>query len=182
MVSNFRTLKVFGFLLGGLFAVVAWVRTYDVQLLARDKQKLAQQETIAWVNDFSWGNFSSLLAGFYRQNGYEVEEVNGGRGNIVDLLLRRDGKKTLVHCNHWKEFEVNVRTVKKLYRAQIQEGADKAVLITCGDYTKSALAFAEGKSLKLIAGNHCVEMVQQVQRNLRASGVPLPEVLMRKAA
>src|SRR4051794_16651818 len=85
---------------------------------------IPQQKNIAWLNEFSWGNVTSLLASFYRQNGYQVEEL--GKDEVFDLALRRDGKKTLVQCRQWESLNADVRMVRKLHRAQFAAKADKA--------------------------------------------------------
>jgi restriction system protein len=50
---------------------------------------------------------------------------------------------TLVQCKHWKIRKVGVKIARELYDLVASEKADGGILITSGQYTQDAHAFAE---------------------------------------
>jgi restriction system protein len=111
----------------------------------------------------TWTELESLVAEAYRCRGYAVLET-GRRGpdGGVDLVVERDGKH-LVQCKHWKAYRVGVKEVHELFGLVAGEPADGGILVTSGDFTQEARAFAAGKSLQLIDGAQLMELVRSVQ-------------------
>ncbi|NLO90597.1 MAG: restriction endonuclease, partial [Elusimicrobia bacterium] len=68
------------------------------------------------IQAMSWQDFEVLISEYYKRLGYAVEETGGGGPDGgVDLILRRDGEKTLVQCKHWKAYRIGVSVVRELY-------------------------------------------------------------------
>jgi restriction system protein len=101
--------------------------------------------------------FERLLAGFYREQGYEVEHNGtGGKGFAfdggVDLRLRKDGRLTLVQCKRDSVFQTEHNVVNELLGIKINEGADEAIVITSGEFTAAARRFGSQGHVRLIDG------------------------------
>jgi restriction system protein len=106
----------------------------DVELL---NSKLAD------LNGFE---FERLMALYFRDNGYLVEEVGvGGNDGGVDLVLKdREGAKTAVQLKCYQDANiVRVQTVRELVGAKRNYGCLYALLITTSDLTRPAAAEAE---------------------------------------
>ena len=118
----------------------------------------------------TWREFEMLLGEFYRQQGHAVAEL-GGRGadGGVDLVLRKDGRKTLVQCKHWKAFSVGVPTVRELLGAMTANGADAGQVVTSGRFTQQAREFAAGQAITLIDGPQLESMLNAARQ---ARGTP----------
>lgn len=57
----------------------------------------------------SWQQFETLVGEGFRRRGYSVKETGGGGPyGSVDLVLSKNGEKTLVQCKQWKAFKVGV--------------------------------------------------------------------------
>jgi restriction system protein len=51
----------------------------------------------------------------FRRQGYTVEETSlGGADGGIDLILRKDGRRTLVQCKQWKRQRVGVNIVREM--------------------------------------------------------------------
>jgi restriction system protein len=112
------------------------------------------------------GDFESLLATHYRQQGYQVEHCGtGGTRAIfdggIDLKLRRDDQYILVQCKHWNAKQVPHNDVHQLLGIMVNEGATGAILITSGEFTKAAIEAAtrqgrvqliDGEELRVMLG------------------------------
>ena len=118
-----------------------------------------------------WDRFETLLAVYYRGQGYDVEHCGtGGAGRRfdggIDLKLRRPGEYLLVQCKHWNAKQVPHNDVHQLLGLMLNEDATGGILVTSGEFT----AAAKQAALKL--GR--VRLVEG--QELRSMLGPLPEV------
>src|SRR5579859_5766027 len=112
----------------------------------------------------SWEETEELLAAFYGQHGYAVEEVGrSGPYRGFDLALWKNGKKTLCQCRHWQVAWIDELTVHQLYRVQTAERAHRSIMITHGKFTSGARSFDAENGMELIDGARCAEMLRHLQ-------------------
>jgi restriction system protein len=105
------------------------------------------------VRALRWSQFETLVATAFRRIGYDVHERGGaGPDGGVDLVLREEGKTTLVQCKHWKRRQVGVAIVRELYGVMDHELADAGIIVTSGTFTLDAEEFARGKNIELLNG------------------------------
>ncbi len=115
--------------------------------------KKTRQSGGANLGSLSWRQFEELLAGYFRERGFEVITNTGaGPDGGVDLLLRRGGELHLVQCKHWRAQKVPVSTVRELLGLIAAEGAAGGFVVTSGAFTADARAFANGRNIELIDG------------------------------
>lgn len=108
------------------------------------------QDVLASV---SWREFEMLVGQFFREKGYKVSETADGADGGIDLRLTASDFKTyLVQCKHWKASKVPVTVVRELYGVMAAEHAAGAFVVTSGQFTDDAQAFASGKNIQLIDG------------------------------
>jgi restriction system protein len=159
---------LFGVIFGGTFALVCLAAGFKGwQMRQRHQAFLTEHVDIGRLNSLSWQAFENQVAEVYRQQGYFVEETGGGGGDGgIDLILHRNGQKSVVQCKRWKTYKVSVQPIRELFGVMTAEGADRAIFITSGIYTNEALHFAEGKPLELIDGEQFAVMMRQFQNNL----------------
>ena len=80
----------------------------------------------------------------FRLQGYQVTENHaGGTDGGIDLILRKGNEKFLVQCKQWKAFTVAVTIVRELYGVMAAERAVGGFVVTSGQFTKDAEAFAK---------------------------------------
>ena len=159
---------LFGVFFGGIFALVCLAAGFKGwQMRKRQQAFLKENVDINWVNRLSWQSFEHQVAEVYRQQGYSVEETgSGGSDGGIDLILHRNGQKTVVQCKRWKTYKVGVKLLRELFGVMTAGGADRAIFITSGIFTNEALQFAEGKPLELIDGEQFAAMMRQFQNIL----------------
>lgn len=150
--------------LSGAAAVVSAVRSLS------NSRLLDTQSDLESLRRLSWREFEDLVGEAYRRRGYGVEKTGGGGADGgVDLILRKNNEKTLVQCKRWKTYKVGVDKVRELFGVVTAENADRGILVTCGRFTKEALAFQSGKPLTLIDGQALVQLVLNVQKDKPSS-------------
>ena len=126
---------------------------------------LDQQQGLVTIRALTWQNFESLVGEAFRRQGYSVVQHGGAAPDGgIDLVLAKGGAKAVVQCKRWRERQIGVMLVRELYGGMTAEGANEAILVTCGEYTGDARRFAEGKPIRLINGEALLEMVRTVQQ------------------
>ncbi len=71
-------------------------------LKARHRRRLLDtRTTLESLAAGGWRQFELLVGEAFRRQGYAVEETGlGGADGGIDLILRKDGRRTLVQCKH----------------------------------------------------------------------------------
>lgn len=138
----------------------------------KTRHLLEQQTSIESLRALPWKRFEDLLGEAYRRQGYRVEEtLGGGADGGVDLMLRKDGRTTLVQCKRWKQ-SVPVQTVRELYGVLIDRAAAGAKLVATTTFTPDAIAFAAGKPIELIGSTALLELIRGVQTSGNIAAQP----------
>ncbi len=97
-------------------------------------------------HEMSWAEFERLLALYFRDQGYEVNEVGiGGNDGGVDLVIRdRRGEKTAVQAKCYADHHlVPVQMVRELVAAKRNHDCILTLLVTTSDLTGPAKKEAE---------------------------------------
>lgn len=116
------------------------------------------------IRNMSWQDFELLVGEAFRRKGFEVNENGGGGADGgIDLVLTKNGKKSIVQCKRWKTFSIGVPLIRELYGVMTAERANDCIFVSSGNYTAEARLFAEDKPIWLIDGSELLEMVAGVQ-------------------
>ncbi|MCL1532389.1 restriction endonuclease [Xanthomonas nasturtii] len=166
----------------GMFAPLAWTLLGVCWLAAlfsylgtRSRRRfLATRTSLESLAAGGWRQFEQLVGEAFRRQGYSVEETGlGGADGGIDLILRKDGRRTLVQCKQWKRQQVGVSVVREMFGLLAHHQAHAVKIACIGTYTKDAERFAEGKPIELIGGEQLLEMILAVQ--LHAAEQPTPQ-------
>lgn len=122
-------------------------------------RRLASLEKLRAV---PWRQFESLVGAYYRSEGYSVFEngVPGPDGGI-DLVLVKNGQRTLVQCKKFRDRNVTVNHVRELLGVMHDEGAAKGILVTTAEFTADAMALGLRHAvLDLVPGPRFAQLIQ----------------------
>lgn len=129
------------------------------------------------VERMSWRSIKRLAVDSYRQQGYEVRELDDAGAHAgADLVLTKSTQRLLVSCKHWKSRKIGEKIVRELYGTMAAQNATGAILISCGSVSLDASRFANLGHIKL------VDAVQLQQQLLQAQPVWREAPLPRSAA
>lgn len=81
----------------------------------------------------------------------------------MDLVLSNNADKMLMQCKQWKAFKVGVDTVRKLYGVMVADGDAAGIVLTSGNFTQDAEAFAAGRNIRLINGDVLMKLLHEVR-------------------
>jgi restriction system protein len=88
--------------------------------------------------------------------------------------VRRNNETHLVQCKQWRAFKVGVEVVRELYGVMAAQGAAGGFVVTSGQFTVDARAFAEGRNVRLIDGAKLFGMLQQARQSLAHTRSEVP--------
>ena len=149
-----------------LVAGTCWLAALLSFFSQKKRQKLLEaQSGLDTLRAMSWRELEQLVSEAYRRMGYHVQETGqGGADGGIDLFLRRGDQATLVQCKHWRTQRVGAPVVREQFGLLTHHRAAAVIIVTTGDFTPEARAFAQGKPIDLVAGPDLLVLVQSVQR------------------
>lgn len=160
----------------GLGAIASFVRRQRGKRLVRNVRLHSNG-----LDKVSWSEFELLVSTLLRNEGFAVtDNFNFGPDGGVDQVLRKNGKKYLVQCKHWKAQKVGVSVVREMFGLMVAEGAEEVWIVTSGSFTQDAIKFADGKSIKLIDGTELEHLARTDVRSTQ-SEIPLEPKISRQA-
>lgn len=125
---------------------------------------LDDQSSLDTIRSMSWQEFELLVAEAFKRKGFVVKQNgDGGADGGIDLILTKNGKKSIVQCKRWKTFSVGVPLIRELFGVMTAERANDCIFVSSGNYTAEARMFAEGKPIWLIDGSELLNLVSSVQ-------------------
>lgn len=172
LFSQSRAVEIFSL---GWLAICAFAALLSHIGARRRQQLLASRTGLESLAALGWPDFERLVGEAFRREGYEVEESGlGGADGGIDLVLRRDGRRTLVQCKQWRRQKLPVNVVREMYGLLAHHGADQVCIAALGGFTPDAARFAQGKPIRLIGGAELLAMIQAVQaRDAGAARAPV---------
>lgn len=153
--------KILQYVIPSAFIIGAGVSIFKSK--ARSKL-LDHQSSLETIRAMSWQEFELLVGEAFKRKGFEVKENGGGGADGgIDLILNKNGKKSIVQCKRWKTFSIGVPLIRELYGVMTAERANDCIFVSSGNYTAEARLFAEGKPIWLIDGAELLDLVSSVQ-------------------
>ncbi len=134
-----------GLLLGaGVIAMVLagmyfWRSRRDTRLLAADLPALDR---------LSGEAFEEHVAVRFRGLGYRVKLTPNGADFGADLVLEKDGARTVVQAKRWKN-DVGVKAVQEVVAAKAHYRAQHALVVTNSRFTTQAIQLARSNGVEL---------------------------------
>lgn len=120
------------------------------RVLADDRATKAAFESRAQLAALSPEQFERWCANQLRAAGYHVTNVAGQADHGVDLIAKKDDVTVVVQCKRYVgKRQVTEPQIRDLFGAMHDHGADRAMVVTAGDFTPQARAWAEGKPIDL---------------------------------
>ncbi len=122
---------------------------------------------LAAVRQLSWHDFERYLTEYYRRLGYQARHTGSPSGDGgIDILLQSPTETIFVQCKQWHTYKVGPAPVRELLGSITSEKAHRGILITSGQFSTQAHAFAQkNPALQLIDGPQLEKMIAEIQTN-----------------
>ena len=160
-----KALATFGqYLLPLAFIIGAGVSAYGQQKRARLLEDVQEGSDASVLNGMSWREFEMLVGEAFRRGGYSVIETGGGGADGgVDLVLHKNGVKSLVQCKQWKARNVGVSVIRELNGVMAVAGAAQGFVVTSGVFSNDAINFAASCNIELVDGTELKKIISTVR-------------------
>jgi restriction system protein len=121
------------------------------------KRKLTDIEILSsTIEELNGEEFERLVAMYYEDQGYKPQIVGGSGDHEVDIILTdpKENYKIAVQCKHWRTKNVGNNIILRLSAGKRVHKCLDAWCITTSNYTKDAIAAAEGLNIRILNGLH----------------------------
>ena len=135
----------------------------------KEEQALQRESEIAEIigtdiNSLSGIEFEKVCQQLVESMGFETETTKASGDGGIDLIAYNHqpllSGKYIIQCKRYSG-SVGEPIIRDLYGVVTSERANKGILMTTGYFTKSAIAFADGKPIELIDGGGIHDLLSQ---------------------
>lgn len=134
--------------IAGIF--VPAVRRYGQYICARDAYVVWERRTrVEFWRSLSGRSFERELAAAFERQGFAVELTPPSGDKGIDIVLRRNGRTTIVQCKATAK-PVGPAVARELYGTLLASGADDAILAATAGVTRAAREFLEDKPIRVV--------------------------------
>lgn len=120
-----------------------------------------------WLK-LSGSDFERQLADLYRRVGYSAAVTAGSGDQGVDIVLTRNGKRTIVQCKEHSK-PVGPAVARELYGSLVASDADSAILACTSGFTIGVFDFVRNKPIELVDVETIVRMQETLNLEQRHS-------------
>lgn len=139
-----KYLAPFALLLAGL---LSWIRKRRRTKMLFETE--ARSET-APLQALSWREFEQLVGAHFERRGCTVGFTPSGADGGVDIVAKKGAEIFLIQCKQWRATKVGVGVVRELFGVMAARGATGGYVVSIGEFTDDARAFASGRNIELI--------------------------------
>ncbi|AZS15347.1 restriction endonuclease [Paenibacillus lutimineralis] len=128
---------------------------------------------IADIDKMEGVQFEQYLGHLFRAQGYKAEVTKATGDYGADLLIQKNGKKTVVQAKRYSK-NVGIKAVQEAQAAIAHYGASEAWVVTNSDFTTAAYDLAKSNRVRLINREALVEMIL----SMNPGTAPAPKAVM----
>ena len=118
--------------------------------IRQEAERARRRELRDYWMSLDGDEFEQEMGILYRNLGYRVESTPKSGDQGIDLILRKNGKTTVVQCKSHKA-PVGPAIVRELFGSMVAFSADNAILACTGGFTRGVKEFVRGKPIALIS-------------------------------
>jgi hypothetical protein len=107
-------------------------------------------ELLEQLRSIDWFQFEKLVGLVYRKLGYTVTSGGANPDGGIDLVIEKDGQRSVVQCKQWKTWNVGVKAAREFLGALTDAGIPKGIFITLCGYTGEAKQLADKHGIEII--------------------------------
>jgi restriction system protein len=127
--------------------LVAAVGAVRLMLWVAEQRRIARSG-IAEIDLMTGVEFEQRLAFLFRELGYRVEQTRARGDYGADLVVARDGIKTVIQAKRWTK-RVGVKAVQEAVAAKPVYGCERAMVVTNSRFTAQARTLADANQVAL---------------------------------
>ena len=103
---------------------------------------------LSQIDRMEGAEFEEFLAAYFESRGYRVKVIGGTGDYGADLVMKKDGEKTVVQAKRYKS-KVGVAAIQQVIAAKAYYRADRCIAATNSYFTKEAKNLAGRTGVEL---------------------------------
>ena len=145
-------IALIAFALSGL-ALTAWLRrNYRARPVIEAEDRSANQ-----LSKLRWRDFAKLVLQVMHARGYRISNEDGLPADGIptdgsDIVLERDGVRTLLSCKYGSGAVVGAQALLGLAKSATLRGTGEVIVVTPGRFDEEAARIARQQNIELIDG------------------------------
>jgi len=143
------------------FVFILIVALIKLLLLWNEKKRL-ERSGVNDIDQMDGKTFEKYLEVLFKKLGYKVERTRYVGDYGADLVVRKDGIKTIIQAKRYKK-NVGVKAVQEAVAAKGYYKCDEAMVVTNSFYTKQAKELAKANRVKLWNRNDLVSTLLSIR-------------------
>lgn len=143
------------------FAFILLVAVIKILYLWYKKKRLARSG-VNEIDQMNGKTFEKYLEVLFQKLGYRVERTRYVGDYGADLVVRKNGIKTIIQAKRYKK-NVGIKAVQEAVAAKGYYECDEAMVVTNSFYTKQAIELAKANRVKLWDRNDLVNALLSVK-------------------
>lgn len=145
-----------------------------IKIFARKRQKEAKFSdreffdclNIEKVDIMDGIAFEQFLKRLFIYRGYNVSDTARTGDFGADLLLKKDGRTTVVQAKRYNN-NVGSKALQEIYSARHHYKADEMMVVSNSHFTKQAQVMAEEQNIELIDREELIGMMNEIKEDLK---------------
>lgn len=141
----------------------------DVYLEHRERQYLRSVgfEDLDKLTGIKFEKFLEIL---FKDLGYKVRRTQASRDFGADLIIEKDGKRTVVQAKRYKG-SVGIKAVQEIVAARNYYDADDCMVVTNSKFTGAAVELSRKNGVKLVGKSKLKKMIRDAGRSAQKRDV-----------
>lgn len=131
-------------------------------LIKKLKENKYKKSEIGIIDSMSGIEFEKFLIVFFSKQGYKAEITKTSGDFGADLILIKDGIKTIVQAKRYSK-SVGVKAIQEIIGAKKYYSAHKLIVITNNYFSRQAKELAKVNNVQLIDRDLLIQQLKQTQ-------------------
>lgn len=103
-----------------------------------------------------------FVARLFECLGYEVRQTPYSGDGGKDIIAFKDGRKYIIECKRYKKEKVGRPELQKFFGVMNEEGADGGFFVTTGQFTQTAVKYAQKYGIRLVNADELARLTREV--------------------
>lgn len=127
---------------------------------------------ISTIDKMSGTDFERFCKVLFEKKGYSVETTKTSGDYGIDLILYKDGIKSVGQCKRYSD-KVSLSAVQEVVAGMAYYDSNYGFIITNNFFTKPAIALAEANNIELIDRKELVDLICEIKQ---ISDLEIPQI------
>jgi restriction system protein len=161
-------------MVGTFFLIFNWTKSMKTSLIAAGlafslviailiyrrmlNDEKIRKSGITDIDKMDGRQFEHYLGQLFKGHGYIVNVTKSAGDYGADLVISKDGKKTVVQAKRYSK-NVGLKAVQEAHSSITYYGASEAWVVSNSNYTVAAISLAKSNNVRLITRNELIEMI-----------------------